>query len=72
METRKTTAYERLKNKSKKKVNLFDAINAKEETYWVGAAAGAVIFAGFIDGGVSVAIAYGARKLYEYQNGKIS
>lgn len=66
----KTNAYERMKAKSKKGSGLnFKSLTKQEETYWVGAAIPAVLFAGLIDGGVSIALAYGAKKLYEHNNG---
>lgn len=63
-------AYDRLKSRttSKSGVNL-DALLKQEETYWIGAAIPAILFAGLLDGGVSIALAYGARKLYEKNNG---
>ena len=66
----KTNAYERIKSKSKKSSGLnFKSLKKQEETYWIGAAVPAILFAGLIDGGVSIALAYGARKLYEKNNG---
>ena len=65
----KTSAYNRLKNKNTG--SFAKDIMKKEETYWFGAAVPAMLFAGFIDGGVSIAIAYAARKLYEMNNGKV-
>ena len=67
----KQNAYEKMKLRMKNKQKLnFDTLIKKEETYWVGAAIPAILFAGLIDGGVSIALAYGARKLYEINNGK--
>ena len=66
----KQNAYEKMKSRTKKDGNLnFKSALKHEETYWVGAAVPAVLFAGLIDGGVSIALAYGARKLYEKNNG---
>lgn len=66
----KQNAYERMKSQTKKGSGLnFKSLTKKEETYWVGAAIPAILFAGLIDGGVSIALAYGARKLYEKNNG---
>lgn len=65
---RHTDAYERMKDKMNKAGKTTD-LSKKEEVYWIGATIPAMLFAGFIDGGVSVAIAYAARKLYEMNNG---
>jgi len=66
----KQNAYEKMKSKSKKNGKLdFKSLTKQEETYWIGAAVPAILFAGLIDGGVSMALAYGARKLYEKNNG---
>ena len=64
-------AYERLKANSAKASNFnMGSLAKKEETYWAGAAVPAVLFAGLVDGGVTMALAYGARKLYEINNSK--
>lgn len=66
----KKNAYDRLKSKKgSNSGSLVDNLLSKEETYWSGATALAILFAGIIDGGASIAIAYGARKLYEKRNG---
>ena len=69
---RGNNAYENMKNKAKKGGSKIDFSSAlkQEETYFAGAAIPAILFAGFIDGGVSIALAYGARKLYQKINGK--
>lgn len=62
----KKNAYDRFKSKN----GGFDkSLLEKEETYFVGAAVPAILFAGILDGGVSVALAYGASKLYKMKNG---
>lgn len=61
------TAYERIRPKTRKKG--ITKLLKREETYFVGATIPAILFAGFIDGGVCMALAYGARKLYEAHNG---
>ena len=68
---RSGNAYERMKNKNKKgfKLNFSSALK-QEETYFIGAAVPAILFAGLIDGGVSIALAYGAKKLFDYNNKK--
>ncbi len=72
MAKRGTNAYEEMKRKGKKGSGSLDFKSAlkQEETYFVGAAGAAILFAGLIDGGVSVALAYGAKKLYDKNNGK--
>lgn len=68
---RSGNAYEKMKAKQKKGSSLnFKSALKQEETYWAGAAIPAVLFAGFIDGGVSIAIAYGMNKLYKHNTGK--
>ncbi len=62
--------YDSLRNKTSNNVVLYNLLK-KEETYWVGATVPAMLFAGFIDGGVSIVFAYIARKLYEKNNGII-
>ncbi len=68
---RSENAYEKFKaGKGKKGSGLsFKSALKQEETYWAGAAVPAILFAGLIDGGVSIALAYGASKLYKYNNG---
>ena len=67
---RKGNAYEKMKSKGKgSKLNFKSALK-QEETYWLGAAVPAILFAGLIDGGVTMAIAFGAKKLYEHNNKK--
>jgi len=70
MARERKNAYEKMKAKSKKSGGLnFKSALKQEETYWLGAAVPAILFAGLIDGGVTMALAYGARKLYEKHNG---
>jgi hypothetical protein len=69
MERKNTNAYDRFKNTDLKKGIKLDSLLKREETYWIGAGAGAMLLVGIIDGGISVALAYGARKLYEKKNG---
>jgi len=66
---KRTNAYERMKNKSKSSKIDFKSALKHEETYWVGAGGAAMLIAGIFDGGISVALAYGAKKLYDYNNG---
>ena len=66
---KRENAYTKMKNKQAGKKLNFKSVIKSEETYWVGAAGAAVLFAGLIDGGVSIAFAYGAKKLYEHNNG---
>lgn len=58
-------------NSIKKKSNgdIVDNLLKKEETYWVGASIPAILFAGFIDAGITIGLLYGAKKLYERKNG---
>lgn len=56
-------AYTRMKLRNSK--NPLD----KEETYFAIAAIPAILFAGLIDGGVSMFLAYGARRLYKLRHG---
>ena len=63
----KQNAYEKIKSKRLSNSN-FKSLAKQEEIYWIGATIPAVLFAGLIDGGVSIALAYGARKLYEKNN----
>ena len=66
---KKQNAYDRLKSKSgSKKINFKNFMNY-EETYFAGAAVPAVFIAGIFDGGISIALAYGAHKLFKQQNG---
>ena len=65
----KQNAYEKMKSKGKSSGLNFKSLTKQEETYWIGAAVPAILFAGLVDGGVSIALAYGARKLYEKNNG---
>lgn len=69
---RNSDAYDRMKSKMTGKTDGFNMTNLgkKEGTYWFGAGAIASIVFGFVDGGVSVALAYGAKKLYEINNTK--
>ena len=68
---RSGNAYDKMKNKNKKgsKLNFASALK-QEETYFMGAAVPAILFAGLIDGGVSIALAYGAKKLFDHNNKK--
>lgn len=67
---KKQNAYERMKKKSTKgKFNLAD-LKKDEDVYWVGATIPALLVAGLFDGGITMALAYGARKLYKYNTGK--
>ena len=63
--SRNENAYTRMKRLNAEK-HFLD----REETYFAGAAVPAVLFAGFIDGGISIALAYGARQLYKHRTGK--
>jgi len=68
---RSGNAYEKMKNKGKKGSKLdFSSALKQEETYFMGAAIPAILFAGLIDGGVSIALAYGAKKLFDFNNKK--
>ena len=66
---RSENVYDKMKSKRAKggKLNFQSALK-QEETYWIGAAIPAILFAGLIDGGVSIAFAYGARQLYKQYN----
>ena len=70
MAKRGTNAYEEMKRKGSKGMGTLDFKSAlkQEETYFAAAGVAAVLFAGLIDGGVSVALAYGAKKLYDKNN----
>ena len=70
MAKRGENAYQNMKNKKSGKSMNFQSALKQEETYFVGAAGVAILFAGILDGGVSVALAYGAKKLYDHNNGK--
>ena len=61
----KNKLYEQLKSKRRQYNGQAESLLGKENTYWVGAGAISMLFFGFIDGGLSVAIAYGAKKLHE-------
>ena len=63
--SRTSNAYDRMKRANAQK-HFLD----REETYFAGAAVPAILFAGLLDGGISIALAYGARQLYKKRTGK--
>lgn len=65
---KRENAYTKMKNKKNSSID-FKSVLKQEESYWFGAGGLAILFAGLIDGGVSVGLAYGAKKLYEHNNG---
>lgn len=69
---RSGNAYDKMKNKGKKGSLNFSSALKQEETYWAGAGAAVVLmpFISIIDGGFGLAVAYGAKKLYDYNNNK--
>ena len=72
MAKRGENAYQKMKNKKSGKSINFQSALKKEETYWAGASLAVVVmpFISIIDGGFGLAVAYGAKKLYDHSNGK--
>lgn len=67
---RNSDAYERMKDKMAgvSSSSKAGSLLKNESTYWIGAAGLAGLFVGFMDGGISVALAYGAKKIHEAAN----
>lgn len=65
--SRNTNAYSRMKAN-----NSTQRLLDKEETYFAGACLAVLLipFVSVIDGGIGIAVAYGARKLYKNRTGK--